>query len=63
VSWKKLSTNQLFRQWIEDGLTTATEIADEMGISNGQVSKLAKKAILAGWLKKEGRGYALTGQA
>ena len=63
VSWKKMSTNQLFRQWIEDGLTSATEIAEEMGISKGQVSKLAKKAILAGWLKKNGKYYELTGQA
>lgn len=63
VSWKKLSTAQVFRQWIEDGLTTATEIASEMQISVGQVSKMAKKAIQAGWLKKQGRGYALTGQA
>ena len=63
VSWKKLSTPQLFRQCIEDGLTSATDIADEMGISKGQVSKLATKAIKEGWLKKDGRDYALTGQA
>jgi hypothetical protein len=62
VSWKKLSTHQLFRQWIEDGLTRATEIAEEMGISKGQVSKLAKKGIQAGWLKKNGLDYELTGQ-
>jgi predicted ATP-dependent serine protease len=59
VSWKKLSTNQLFRQWIEDGLTSASDIADEMGISKGQVSKLAKQGMAAGWLKKEGREYVL----
>jgi hypothetical protein len=63
VSWKKLSTSQLFRQCIEDGLTSATDIADEMGISKGQVSKLATKGIKAGWLKKDGRDYALTGQS
>ena len=43
MSWKVFSTNQLFRQCIEDGLTGATDIADEMGISKGQVSKLADK--------------------
>ncbi|MGP8198993.1 MAG: AAA family ATPase [Limisphaerales bacterium] len=37
VSWKKLSTHQLFRQCIEDGLTGASEIAEELGISKGQV--------------------------
>jgi hypothetical protein len=62
VSWKKLSTSQIFRQWIEDGVTSATDIADEMGISKGQVSKLAKQAIAAGWLTKENREYKLTGQ-
>ncbi|MGH7990789.1 MAG: AAA family ATPase [Limisphaerales bacterium] len=63
VYCKKMSTNQLFRQCIEDGLTSATDIADEMGISKGRVSKLATKAIKEGWLKKDGRDYALTGQA
>jgi hypothetical protein len=62
VSCKKLSTHQLFRQWIEDGLTGATEIAEEMGISKGQVSKLASRGIREGWLQKAGRDYALTGQ-
>ena len=37
VTWKKLSTRQLFRQSIEDGLTGASDIAEEMGISKGQV--------------------------
>ena len=62
VEWKPLSSVQVFRQWIEFGMTRASEIAEEMGISNGQVSKLAKKAIDAGWLKKDGRDYALTGK-
>jgi hypothetical protein len=62
VSWKTLSTAQIFRQWIEDGVTSATDIADEMGISKGQVSKLAKQAIMEGWLQKDGREYALTGK-
>ncbi len=62
VSWKRLSTGQIFRQWIEDGVTGASDIAEEMGISKGQVSKLAKKGIEAGWLKKVGRDYALTGK-
>jgi AAA domain len=63
VSWKKLSTLEVFRQWVESGLTKASDIAEEMQISTGQISKLAKKGITAGWLKKEGREYALTGQA
>lgn len=63
VSWKKISTAQIFRELIEDGLTTCKDIAEEMGITKGQVSKLATKAFAAGWLKKNGRDYALTGQA
>lgn len=62
VSWKKLSTSQIFRQCIEDGLNTATDIAEEMSISKGQVSKMATRAIQAGWLTKDGREYKLTGQ-
>jgi AAA domain len=62
VTWKLLSTGQIFRQWIEDGVTSATDIAEEMGISKGQVSKLAKRAIAEGWLHKAGRDYALTGK-
>jgi len=38
-------------------LDTCGEIAEEMGLSKGQVSKLAKKAEKAGWLKKVGRKY------
>lgn len=63
VSWKKISTAQIFRELIEDGLTTCKDLAEEMGITKGQVSKLATKAFAAGWLKKDGRDYALTGQA
>lgn len=59
VSWKKLSPVDVFRQWIEDGLTSATDIAAEMGLSKGQISKLAKRGMAAGWLKKDGRDYAI----
>lgn len=60
ITWKKLSTTQILRQCLEDGLATATDIAAEMGLSKSQVSKLAATAIRDGWLKKEGRNYALT---
>ena len=45
--------------WVEDGLNTATALAEEMNISKGHVSKLAKRAITLGRLKKAGRNYAL----
>ena len=46
-------------EWVRDGLTTPTEIGKEMGLSTGQVSKMANRAIEAGKLRKDGRGYAL----
>jgi hypothetical protein len=57
VTYHEADNLVLFRQWIEDGLETCSEIAEEMGLSKGQVSKLAKKAEKAGWLKKTGRKY------
>ena len=53
------STMQVFRQWIEDGLESAEDIAREMGVSKGTVSKMAKRAMADGWLKKNGRRYAI----
>lgn len=63
VSWKKLSTPDVFRQLVEAGLASASEIAEEMGFSKGQVSKMAKKGCVAGWMRIENREYKLTGQA
>jgi putative DNA primase/helicase len=60
VSWKKLSTFQLFRQYIEEGWNVGVEIADELGLSRARISQLAAKAIKEGWLKKSGRNYALS---
>ena len=59
VTYREADNLTLFRQWIEDGLDTCGEIAEEMGLSKGQVSKLAKKAEKSGWLKKVGRKYEL----
>lgn len=59
VTYREAGNLTLFRQWIEDGLDTCGEITEEMGLSKGQVSKLAKKAEKAGWLKKAGRKYEL----
>jgi hypothetical protein len=55
----KASSIEVFRQWVEDDLTSAEDISKEMGISKGTVSKLAKRGIKEGWLKKVGREYAL----
>ena len=44
-------------------MDSATDIAEEMGITKGTVSKMATKGIAAGWMRKEGNKYKLTGQA
>jgi hypothetical protein len=59
VTWKRVVAPDVFRKCIEDGLSSASEIAQEMGVSRGQVSKLAAKAIKGGWLKKKGREYVI----
>jgi len=35
-------------EWVRDGLTTPTDIGKEMGLSTGQVSKMANRSIEAG---------------
>lgn len=59
IKTQAASTADVFRQWIEDGLTSAGDIAHQMNISKGAVSKMAQRAIEAGWLTKSGREYAL----
>jgi hypothetical protein len=46
-------------QWVRDGLTSCSEIAEEMGLSKGAVSKKATKLPELGRLKTNGRQYAL----
>jgi hypothetical protein len=57
VSWKKLSVPILFRQCVEEGLSSATDIAGIMAVSKAQVSRYAARAMKEGWLMKNGRGY------
>jgi hypothetical protein len=59
ISYKQTQTLEMFRQCIEDGVTDCSELAEELKVSRGTVSKWAKKAMDAGWLKKNGRDYAL----
>jgi putative DNA primase/helicase len=61
ITTKEADGMAVLIEWVRDGLTSATDIGKEMGLSTGQVSKMAKKAIDAGRLKKDerGRGYAL----
>jgi hypothetical protein len=59
VATKEASSMDVLLQWVEDGLTSAEDLAREMGVSKGTVSKWARKAIEAGRLGKNGREYAL----
>ncbi|PTX93472.1 hypothetical protein DB345_17855 [Spartobacteria bacterium LR76] len=50
---------ETLREWIACGLTSAEDIAREMGVSKGTISKMAQRAIADGWLGKRGREYFL----
>jgi hypothetical protein len=57
VTFKQASHADVVLQWVRDGLSSCREIAAEMGISNGQVSKVATRLISEGKLTKTNRGY------
>lgn len=59
VHWSQADPLAIFRGWIEDGLDSCGDIALEMQLSKGQVSKLARRAQQAGWLAIKGRRYSL----
>ena len=57
VGCKPAQTMDVFRRWIEDGVTECGQLAEEMQVSKGTISKWAKKAMNEGWLRKKGREY------
>jgi putative DNA primase/helicase len=59
IAHKPAQSLDVFRNVIESGVTRCEEIAEAMKLRPFAVSRLAKKAIDAGWLKKTGRSYAL----
>jgi DNA-binding MarR family transcriptional regulator len=59
ISCKQAQSIEVFRRLIEDGVTECAQIAQEMKVSPATVSRFAKKAIDAGWLRKDGREYVL----
>ena len=59
VSHRQAQTMDVFLQLIRDGVTECGQIAHEMKASPSTISKLAKKAIDARKIKKNGREYAL----
>jgi len=59
VGYKLAQSLDVFRKCVEEGVTLCEQIAEEMKVSKGTVSKMAKKAIDQGWLRKRGREYEL----
>jgi putative DNA primase/helicase len=59
ISHKICDPYEALIAWVKNGLTTPTDIAREMGVAVGTISKLATKAIAEGRLKKNGREYEL----
>jgi AAA domain len=62
IAHKVAQSLDVFRSVIESGVTKCDEIADAMKVPKYVVSRMAKKAMDAGWLDKTKRGeYALKG--
>lgn len=59
VKWSVADPILTFRSWVEEGLNTCSDLAAEMNVSKGQISKLAHRAQKAGWLTIAGRRYVL----
>lgn len=60
VHFKVADQLEIFRGWVEEGLDTCGDIALEMQVSKGKVSKLANRAKRAGWLVVgKGRRYEI----
>jgi len=55
ISYEKTQSLEVFMQLIRDGVTDCADIAAEMKVSKGTVSKYAKKMMDAGRLKKTNR--------
>ena len=58
VAWKKMDNLEVLKMMMADYKEArCTELAEDMGLSKGQVSKLAKKGEREGWLTKQGKDY------
>lgn len=63
ISHSQAQTLDVLRQIIEAGVTECNQIAAEMKMPPYTVSRLAKKAMDAGWLDKKGRNYKIVAEA
>jgi hypothetical protein len=56
VTFKEASTADLVLHWINNGLNKCTDIATELGVTKGTVSKAAKQLVGDGKLKPPAKG-------
>jgi AAA domain-containing protein len=59
IGHRQAQTLDVFRSIIEAGVTECEQVAAEMKVPKYTVSRLAKKAMDAGWLTKKRREYVL----
>ena len=59
VTFREANRVDLILQWVADGLTSCEDIARELGVSKGTVSKAANKLIKQGKLILRSRRYEL----
>jgi len=59
VACKIAQTMDVFRQLIEDGVTECNQLAQELKVTPGTISKWAKKGMDESWLEKKGREYRI----
>jgi putative DNA primase/helicase len=59
VSYKESNSDDVIVAWVRDGLTTPTDIAQEMSVSKGTISRRVARLIEQGRLEKHNRHYVL----
>jgi AAA domain len=63
VRFEQSQPLDVFRELVESGVNQCSEIAEEMQVNAGYVSRLAKKAETAGWLEIKNRKYSIKNQS
>lgn len=59
ISYQEADSTAIFLQWIRDGLSNCSEIAEEMGVTKGTISKMAKRAERDGLITITNRRYQI----
>jgi putative DNA primase/helicase len=59
VAFKETSSDDVIVSWVRDGVTSASDIAAEMGVTKGTIAKRVARLVEGGRLAKKGRDYIL----